>query len=301
MRESGRRVFLAGGGTGGHLSPGLALAEALRRRRPGTAIAFSCTRRAVDQKLLGGCGYPVTPMAALPFRPAPWTWPRFLVSLVHVGNQARRRLREFCPDVVVGLGGFASYGPVRVGQKYGAGTVVLNPDIAPGRANRRLALRADLVCCQFDETVEILRERVPRMRGRAAVTGCPIRRSIVGRDRTEAAQGLGLDPSRRTLLVTGASLGARTVNRAVVSLLEAARLPEGWQVLHLTGEADYADVAAAYTRLDARGVVHAFEADMGLAYAAADLAVARAGASTIAELAAAGVPAVYMPYPFHRD
>jgi len=131
MRESGRRIFLAGGGTGGHLYPGLAVAEALRAIEPDAAIAFSCTRREIDRKVLAGCGYPVTPIDARPFNKKPWTWPGLALSLMRSGTQSRRRLREFCPDVVVGLGGFGSYAPVRVGQKYGAATAVLNPDIVP--------------------------------------------------------------------------------------------------------------------------------------------------------------------------
>ena len=298
MRESGRRIFLAGGGTGGHLYPGLAVAEAVLALRPDTAIAFSSTGGAVDRKVLrgpGASGFPVTLVASKPFRlREPWTWPGFLVSLVRAGNQARRRFREFCPDVVVGLGGYASYAPVRVGQKYGAATAVLNPDILPGRANRRLARRADAVFCQFAETVDLLG-------GAARLTGCPVRAGVVGRDRAEALARYGLDARRRTLLVTGASSGARTVNRAVTAMVRERGLPDGWQVLHLTGELDYEEVARATKGLGVAVSVRAYEHEMGLAYAAADLAVARAGASTIAELLAAAVPTIYLPYPFHRD
>jgi len=294
MRETGCRIFLAGGGTGGHLYPGLAIAEAIRRLSPETALAFSSTRRAIDSQVLAGCGCPVTPIDARPFRLAPWKWPSLLVSLVRCGNQSRRRLREFCPDVVVGLGGFGSYAPVRVGQKYGAATVVVNPDIVPGRANRRLACRADRVFCQFEETVAALGDV-------ARLTGCPIRPSLFAHTREEGLASMGLDDARRTLLVTGASTGAHTVNRAVVGMLGSGGLPEGWQVLHLTGHTDYAEVAAAYRQIRVPAVVRAYAEKMGLAYAAADLAIARAGASTIAELLAAGVPTVFLPYPFHRD
>jgi len=295
MRETGHRIFLAGGGTGGHLYPGLALAEALRRRQPDVAVAFSCTRKPIDRSVLLGHPYPMTPLATRPFRAgAPWTWPALALSLVRAGNQARRRLREFCPDVVVGLGGYGSYAPVRVGQKYGAATAVLNPDIVAGRANRRLFARADRVFCQFAETVEDVGEK-------ARLTGCPVRPSLLDATREEGLAAFELDPDRRTLLVTGASLGARTVNRAVVRMLRDRGLPEGWQVLHLTGRGEYAEVAAAYETLDVPAAVRAYADPMGPAYVAADLVVARAGASTVAELLATGLPAVFMPYPFHRD
>jgi UDP-N-acetylglucosamine--N-acetylmuramyl-(pentapeptide) pyrophosphoryl-undecaprenol N-acetylglucosamine transferase len=295
IRETGRRIFLAGGGTGGHLYTGLAIAEALRRLAPDAAIAFSSTRREIDRKVLAGCGYPVTPIDARPFHKQPWTWPGLILSLIRSGNQARRRFREFCPDVVVGLGGFGSYAPVRVGLKYKAATAVLNPDIVPGRANRRLARRADRIFCQFQTTVDGLGDR-------AVLTGCPIRPSLLGHTRHQGAAAFGLDPALRTLLVTGASLGSRTVNRAVVEVLQKSGLPPGWQVLHLTGHADHASVAEAYAKaIRTPAVVLAYSDQMGLAYAAADLAVARAGASTLAELLAFGLPAILMPYPFHRD
>jgi UDP-N-acetylglucosamine--N-acetylmuramyl-(pentapeptide) pyrophosphoryl-undecaprenol N-acetylglucosamine transferase len=294
MRETGHRVFLAGGGTGGHIYPGLAIAEAVLSIDAEAAIAFSCTRREIDRQVLAGCGYPVTPVYARPFRLAPWTWPGLLLSLVRTGNRVRQRFREFCPDVVVGLGGFGSYVPVRIGQKYGTATAVLNPDIVPGRANRRLSRRADRVFCQFEETAAA-------MGAVALATGCPIRPSLLTHTRRDGLAEFGLDADRRTLLVTGASSGARTVNRAVLAVLAERGLPDGWQVLHLTGRGEYNEVAAAYRAMPVRAAVRAYADRMGLAYAAADLAVARAGASTIAELLAAGVPTVFMPYPFHRD
>jgi UDP-N-acetylglucosamine--N-acetylmuramyl-(pentapeptide) pyrophosphoryl-undecaprenol N-acetylglucosamine transferase len=294
LRETGRRLFLAGGGTGGHLYPGLAIAEAILALEPQAAIAFSCTRRPIDRTVLAGCGFSVTKIGARPFTKKPWTWPGFILSLILSGNQARRRLREFCPDVVVGLGGFGSYAPVRVGQKYGAATAILNPDIVPGRANRRLGRRADRVFCQFQETAAAFGPC-----GRA--TGCPVRPSLLGATREAGLAEFGLDPARRTLLVTGASLGARSVNRAVVAVLKDRGLPQGWQALHLTGHGEYEEVAAAYRVLSVAAAVRPYTDRMGLAYAAADLAVARAGASTIAELLAVGLPAVFLPYPYHRD
>lgn len=286
---------MAGGGTGGHLYPGLAIAEAVLRARPEAAFAFATTLNPIDAALLADTGYPVTPLPARPFRLKPWTWPGFLVALGRCGYRIRRRFLEFGPEVVVGLGGYGSYVPVRVAQDEGLATVVLNPDIVPGRANRRAGREADVVCCQFRETLEYFpSDRVRR-------TGCPIRPSLLLPTRDEAVAVLGLDPERRTLLVTGASSGARTVNRAVLGVLRQRGLPDGWQVLHLAGRLDYESVAAAYQDIGVHGAVKAYEPRMGLAYAAADLAVARAGASTIAELLAAGVPTVYLPYPFHRD
>jgi len=295
LREQGHRILLAGGGTGGHLYPGLAVAEALRRIEPDSDIGFCCTRRPIDRKVLTGCGYPFTAIDARPFSTRPWTWPGLLLSLVLSGNHARRRLREYCPDVVVGLGGYGSYAAVRIGQKYGLPTAILNPDIVPGRANRRLGRWVDLAFCQFQETVADFGDR-----GR--LTGCPVRPSLFGATRAEGAAEFGLDPAKRTLLVTGASLGARTVNVAILAILKDRGLPEGWQVLHLAGHGEYEEVARAYRELlVVPSVVRPYAERMGLAYAASDLVVARAGASTVAEILAMGLPAIFLPYPFHRD
>jgi UDP-N-acetylglucosamine--N-acetylmuramyl-(pentapeptide) pyrophosphoryl-undecaprenol N-acetylglucosamine transferase len=302
LRETGHRILLAGGGTGGHLYPGLALAEAIRRIEPEADVAFTCTRRPIDRKVLSGSGYSFSGIDSRPFSMRPWTWPGLAVSLIRSGTQARRRLREYCPDVVVGLGGYGSYAVVRVGQKYGVATAILNPDIAAGRANRRLGRRVDAAFCQFQETVAQFGDR-----GR--LTGCPVRPSLFGATRAEGLAEFGLDPARRTLLVTGASLGAHTINVATVAILKERGLPEGWQVLHLTGHGEYEAVATAYresvkskTRLgEAPAVVRPYAERMGLAYAAADLVVARAGASTVAEILALGLPAIFLPYPYHRD
>jgi UDP-N-acetylglucosamine--N-acetylmuramyl-(pentapeptide) pyrophosphoryl-undecaprenol N-acetylglucosamine transferase len=294
MREGGRRVFLAGGGTGGHLYTGLAIAEALRLARPDTVIAFSTTRRPIDRRILADQAYPVTAIAAEPFAIRPWTWPRLAASLARTRWQTWRRFRRFCPDVVIGLGGYGSFAPVRQAQRMGVPTVVLNPDIIPGRANRRLGRRAHLVCCQFEETLDCFGPN-------ARLTGCPIRPSLLRASRQDGIAALGLDASRRTLLVTGASSGARTVNRAVLAMLRAQGLPPAWQILHLTGDLDYDEVAAGYRDLKVAAVVRPYLDQMGPAYAAADLAIARAGASTLAELLAIGVPTVFLPYPFHRD
>ena len=295
LRETGHRILLAGGGTGGHLYPGLALAEAIRRLEPDADVAFTCTRRPIDRKILTGCGYSFSEIDARPFSMRPWTWPGLAVSLIRSGNQARRRLREYCPDVVVGLGGFGSYAAVRIGQKYGVATAILNPDIAAGRANRRLGRWVDVAFCQFQATVAEFGDR-----GR--LTGCPVRPSLFGATRAEGLAEFGLDPARRTLLVTGASLGARTLNVATLAILKERGLPEGWQVLHLTGHGEYEQVAKAYRELPkVAAVVCPYAERMGLAYAASDLVVSRAGASTVAEILAIGLPAVFLPYPFHRD
>jgi len=290
------RILFAGGGTGGHLYPGLAVARQVTAMVPEAHIAFVATRKAIDRRLLESGPYAARFEDTRGFSSRPWHWPGFAIRLITSMRRARAYLAEFRPQAVVGLGGYGSYPAVREAQKLHLPTFVLNPDLIPGRANRWLAARATVVFCQFPETVGHL-----RCGGRVEVLGCPLREELFGVRRDEAVSVLGLDPERKTLAVTGASSGARSVNMAVVRLADRLAQLSGWQVLHLTGRDLFEEVRRAlggdrpnYHLLD-------YVDDMGRVYAAADLAIARAGAGTVAEITALGLPSVLMPYPFHRD
>jgi len=198
--------------------------------------------------------------------------------------------------MVIGSGGLSSVPPVLEAVRAGIPSVLLNPDAIPGRANRMLGSRVDAVFTQFEDTTAWFRRKE-----RVLVTGCPIREAF---NRASREKGIGrfrLDPDRRTLLITGASLGARNINEAVAALLPDLRKSEGWQILHLTGEADYEAVRSAYQTSGSDAKVLAYTEDMPDALAAADLVVSRAGASTLAELTAVGRASILMPYPYHRD
>ncbi|MBV9737315.1 MAG: UDP-N-acetylglucosamine--N-acetylmuramyl-(pentapeptide) pyrophosphoryl-undecaprenol N-acetylglucosamine transferase, partial [Candidatus Eremiobacteraeota bacterium] len=169
--------------------------------------------------------------------------------------------------------------------------VLLEINAQPGLTNRMLAPLVDEVWGPFDDAPREFAEKY-------YATGVPIRASLRQLpDRAVAAHRLSLDPLKRTLLVMGGSQGARSINDAVVALLSNQQLPEGWQVLHLSGESDYARVSSAYQKLGGSNVVLPFLADPMDAYACADVALARAGAATLAELAAVGLPSVLVPYP----
>jgi len=177
-------------------------------------------------------------------------------------------------------------------------TVLINPDVIPGKANQFLMRYAKAVCCQFDATAQ----RVPaEYRSKLKTTGCPIRpefRNLPSRE--QAATRLMTDPLLRTLVVTGASLGAKTVNEAVLTLF-STMTPRGWQILHLAGRDHAASVREGYRNLPISARVIDFTPAMADVWSVADLAISRSGASTCAELTACGVPAILMPYPFHRD
>ncbi|MBA2952316.1 undecaprenyldiphospho-muramoylpentapeptide beta-N-acetylglucosaminyltransferase [Nocardioides sp. MAH-18] len=281
------RILLAGGGTAGHTSPLLATADALRRLRPDVEITCLGTPRGLETTVVPAAGYPLelTPPVPLPRRPS--------ADLLKVPTRLRAAVREtravldrVRPDVVVGYGGYVSmplYLAVRKGQ---VPLVIHEQNAVPGLANRAGARFASRVAVSFPDTP--LR--------RAELVGLPIRPMISGLDReamrAEARAFFGLDLDRPTLLVTGGSQGARRLNQQV-SAAAAAMASAGVQVLHVQGKHGGAEPAPT----DVPYVVVDFVERMDLAYAAADLALCRAGANSVTEAAAVGLPAVYVPLP----
>ncbi len=296
-----------GGGTGGHLFPALSVADVLSARCGGVDISFLCTQRPMDAELLRAAKVEAIPQSVRPIPSRPWQWPVCLLRWRESVGLCRKLFAERRPAAVVGAGGYASGPPVHAALRMGIPTFLLNPDAVPGRANRYLAKRQGLagIFAQWEVTRAQLPATAPVM-----VTGCPVRRAFREVRRSDVpaiVQSFGLDPGRRTLLVTGASQGARTINEAMMRLAGTLNFA-GWQVLHLTGPADADRVGAAYARAKSslgmwrfHGRVLAFTERMAEAVAAADLIVSRAGASTLAEIIAAGKPSVLLPYPYHRD
>ena len=292
----GPLVVFAGGGTGGHLYPALSVARVLARHLPGVRFSFYATERRIDEVILQQADCTLVPQHLPPLRKAPWTWPGTLMGLRRSGLHCRERFEEDPPLVVIGSGGLAAVAPIRQARRLGIPTALLNPDAIPGRANRLLSSIVDRVFVQWDEATS----RFPRS-ARVQVTGCPVRSAFNDTPRERGIEAFGLDPGRKTLLITGASQGARTVNQAVVGCGEFLASFEDWQVLHLTGDRDHEMVVEGYGGRYPRVAVLAYTHLMPEALAAADLVVSRAGASTLAEITAVGRPSVLMPYPFHRD
>ena len=304
-------MILAGGGSGGHLYPGIAVAQRLAELRPDLEPLFLCTRREIDGVILEPSGFRYVEQPIVPPRRSVGGLLRFWRSWRATNDLVGDVLRERRPAAVLGLGGYAAGVAVKLAASDKFGNVpaaILNPDVVPGKANAYLMRHCRRVLCGFDATVEHV---AAEHREKCEVVGCPLRPGIGdGRDRDAAARRLGLDPRLNTLVVTGASQGARTVNEAVVEVVtrlaaDAGERPilQGWQVLHLAGRelGEEARVAWRQTGLDGRARVVDFTPDMADVWAAADLAVSRAGASSCFELLACGVPAVLMPYPFHKD
>ncbi len=290
-------IVFAGGGTGGHLFPALAVAEQIRRLGPQVDIEFHVTDRAIDRQILDPGGWRTVAQGVRPFSTRPWDWPRFWIEWRRSVRAATARMKGRPPRVVVGTGGYGAGPPIHAAHDLGISTALINPDLIPGRANRHLGKKVEAVFCQWEGSAS----HFPLV-SHVIATGCPVRRSFLEVDRSAAWQEFGLDPNRKTLLITGASQGARTVNQAVVELLGGlASRRQHWQVLHLTGALDHARVVEAYRgRLD-DAVVLPFTEKMAEAIAAADLVISRAGASTLAELTAVGRPSILFPYPYHKD
>jgi UDP-N-acetylglucosamine--N-acetylmuramyl-(pentapeptide) pyrophosphoryl-undecaprenol N-acetylglucosamine transferase len=291
-------LVFAGGGTAGHLFPGLAVAEALAAAIRPLRITFTGGGKESERRLVTAAGFDYYP---LPCRPLP-RGPREAVSFIlenFAGYLAAKRfLKEEQVAAVVGLGGYASVPMGRAAAARGIPLVLLEQNVLPGRATRWLAPKATLLCTSFPQTQSKLRYRCP-----LRVTGNPIRRirpsSGSLRGRTAASSAADRDGQ---LLVLGGSRGARSLNENVPrAVYKAADRMAGWQILHQSGEADLSATRQLYHKLGVRAVVRPFVVDLPGALAASDLAVCRAGGTTLAELAAAGLPAILLPYPQAAD
>jgi len=279
--------LLAGGGTAGHVNPLLAIADRLRSRDPDAEVLVLGTAEGIEARLVPERGYELITIPRLPFprRPSGAAL-RFPKAFGETVTRIREIIRERGVDVVVGVGGYAAAPAYVAANRESLPLAIHEANARPGIANRLGARYTSHVGVAFDGTP------LPR----ATLVGMPLRVEIETLDRfaarQEAVAFFGLDAERPTLLVTGGSSGAQRINETVSESI-AAILGLGWQVIHITGE--YRD-AVEHRGLPGYHLLKYCDR-MELALAVADLAVARAGTSTVAELAAIGVPAVFVPYP----
>jgi UDP-N-acetylglucosamine--N-acetylmuramyl-(pentapeptide) pyrophosphoryl-undecaprenol N-acetylglucosamine transferase len=289
-RERGRRVVIAGGGTGGHLFPGIAVAHAVRHARPGSEVTFAGTARGIEARVVPAEGFAldVIRSAGLKGKSAA-SRARGVALLPASGLDAWRVIGRRRPDVVMGVGGYSSGPVVMAAAVRGVPTLVLEQNAVPGLANRLLARMVDAAAVTYEETL-------PWFRGRGFVSGNPVRAGFL--EGAGPARPLEGRPAR--VLVFGGSQGAHGIN---VAMMDAApRLAAaGHDVTHQTGVADLAAVRAAYAAAGLPARVEPFLDRMDREMAEADLVVCRAGATTLAELAAAGRAAVLVPLPTATD
>ncbi|TAM77548.1 undecaprenyldiphospho-muramoylpentapeptide beta-N-acetylglucosaminyltransferase [bacterium] len=299
----GRRlkVAFAGGGTGGHVYPALALAQALKERDPGAEIRFFGMSDGIEARLVAAAGYPFEAVPGAPLeRKLSLATLRTAAVNVAALAIAFSKLASFKPQVLIATGGYVSLPVVWAAwlQRPLSHTriVLLEPNAAPGLTNRLAAPLADEVWGAYADAAQVFG-------GKFQMTGVPVRPEVRRlRPKDVARKALGLDPARPTLLAIGGSQGARKINQTLASLVTRRAL-DGWQVIHVTGARDYEWMQAEEHDLAPGNSVALlpYLDDMALGYAAADLVVARAGASTLAELAATGTASILVPYPFAAE
>ncbi|WP_454300672.1 undecaprenyldiphospho-muramoylpentapeptide beta-N-acetylglucosaminyltransferase [Salana multivorans] len=295
------RVLLAGGGTAGHVNPLLALADELAARPGGAEILVLGTAEGLESRLVPQRGYPLSIIPRVPFprRPnaAALRFPRDYRRATALTGQAIEAARA---EVVVGFGGYVSPPAYRAAREAGIPVVIHEQNVRAGLANRLGARHAAAVALTFAETALTARQ------GQTVHTGLPLRPDIAAlasldaseraARRVEAAARLGLDPERPVLLVTGGSLGAQRINEAMAQAAGAVTAA-GVQVLHSAGRGKVETVAAAAEAAGADYHLVEYLDDMASAYAVANLVLGRAGAGTVCEQAALGLPGVYVPLP----
>ncbi len=296
--RTAERVFLfAGGGTGGHIFPGLAIAERLGVLSGGRAKAvFLCSDRPLDAEIARRERVEFRVIPAKPLVFSARGLARFAGSWGAAVRTARSAIRETRRNgahaELVAMGGFVAAPAVRGAIAERCPVTLVNLDAVPGKANRWIGRRSARVftAAALDRPGWTPVPPIVRAAARAA------------RAAGECRSSLGLDPLRPTLLVTGGSQGARSINELMIRLLRDHRPAfDGWQALHQCGQAEEPPVRSAYQHAGVPAVVTPFIEDMASAWGAADLAVSRAGAGNVAEAWANGVPAIFLPYPYHRD
>ncbi len=290
MPDAMAHVLIAGGGSGGHIAPALAIAENLQNASILASIA--CSERAIDQRMLKSAGVEYHTTPARPLNRGPVGAAKFAMGFARAHRAVSLMLLDKSVDAVVATGGFVAAPALRAARQRRLPTVLLNLDSPPGRANRLATRWADVVLSSVDAGL-----------ANESRINIPLRASVVATGSAAACrERLGLEHDVSTLLVTGASQGASTINTLVPQL--AVRNPaafQGWQVLHVAGDGHVASVQRQWEETNVPHRVLAFQDPMGDAWGAADLAISRGGANTIAEIAANAVPSLVLPYPWHAD
>jgi UDP-N-acetylglucosamine--N-acetylmuramyl-(pentapeptide) pyrophosphoryl-undecaprenol N-acetylglucosamine transferase len=287
----GMRVLIAAGGTGGHIYPGIAVAKEIMRRDAGSEVRFVGTARGLEKRLVPDAGFELSMIESAGLKNVGlagklrglWLLPKSFLA-------ARRLIKEFRPDVVVGAGGYVTGAVLLMAARMKVPTLVMDSNALPGFTNRALARFVDRAAVTFEEAL-------PYFRGKGVVTGNPVRREFFD------IPAKSRDATRFSLLVFGGSQGARGINTAMVAALrqlETHRVALG--ITHQTGEHDYETVRAGYEQAGWQDAdVRRYINDMVSEFARADLIVSRAGATTCAELSAAGKAAIMIPLPTAAD
>ena len=296
------RIIISGGGTGGHIFPAVSIANAIRELRPEAQILFIGAEGRMEMQRVPQAGYEIKGLPIRGFYRPLWKPQNIGVALDYLRSKrmAKRILKEFRPQVAVGVGGYASSAALGAANSLGIPTLIQEQNSYAGLANKKLAARAAKICVAY----EGMERFFPK--DKLLLTGNPVRQSLLSSPitREEALKSFGLDPTKKTILLVGGSLGARTINESVLSHLKEIAETD-LQFIWQTGKYYYEEmkrrlneyVTSNPSPLTSHLLITDFIADMAAAYRAADLVVSRAGASSISEFCLIGKPVILVPSP----
>lgn len=285
------RLMLTGGGTGGHLFPAIATAEALCERLPGSDVLFVGTKRRMDKTSLEAYGFAAKSIHCKGLKGKNFPALVQAVAVLPVSCiEAMVHILRFKPDIVLGVGGYVTGPVVAAAKLLGKPTVIHEQNSVPGLANRKLAAFATKICLSLPASEKFFPGK------KTVLTGNPVREAILALAQADR----GKEKENQTLLVLGGSLGAHRVNELVCEAFASTKLSK-IRVIHQTGPNDVEMVKAAYAKHNINATVAPFFTDMAAIYKEADLLVSRAGATTLAELSVLGKPAILIPYPYAAD
>lgn len=287
------RLLIAGGGTGGHLFPGVAIAEELRAREPDAPVSFVGTKRGIEARVLPDLGWDLQLIEVSGLKTVGALGAlRGLFRLPKALWQARKVVKAFKPDAVIGVGGYASGPVVLMARLGGIPTAICEQNSIPGLTNKILGRLVRAVFLSFDESRRFFKPK------KTVMSGNPVRRDLLQRLLAVTSAPAG---ETVNILVSGGSLGAVAVNELAAHALAGLAKTHKLSIVHQTGEKDLEATKKRYADAGVTADCRAFIKDMASAYQQADLVIGRAGATTVAELAIAGKPAIFIPYPFAAD
>lgn len=289
------RVIISGGGTGGHIFPAISIANAVKALQPDASILFIGALGRMEMQRVPAAGYEIKGLPIRGFFRPLWKPANIGVAIDYLKSKwlAKKLLREFKPDVAVGVGGYASAAALGAANSLGIPTLIQEQNSYAGLTNKNLAAKAEKICVAYEGMERFFPAE------KIILTGNPVRQALLDTtiSREEAIKSLGLDPSKKTILLVGGSLGARTINESVLQHLDLVKSSDV-QFIWQTGKYYSAEIAERLKGQDIPNLkVTDFITDMGAAYKAADLVISRAGASSISEFCLIGKPVILVPSP----